>query len=71
MTSIQDLIDFGIPRGAFWSVDTKATASDEILIYQGLTTGFNERILKLFIGYFGKEKVKHTVIVYKKHVSKI
>jgi len=69
MTSIQDLIDFGIPRGAYWSVDPKATASDDVLIYQGLTAGYNKRILKLFVDYFGKEKVESTILLYKKNMS--
>jgi hypothetical protein len=69
MTSVQDLINFGIPRGAFWSVDPKATASDQVLIYQGLTTGYNKRILKLFVDYFGKEKVENSIILYEKNMS--
>ena len=57
MTKIQDLIDFGIPRASFCRSDTNLLASDEALIYTGLSNGYNKRIIQLFVAYFGATKV--------------
>ena len=57
MTKIQDLIDFGIPRACFCRSDVNLIAPDDGLIYTGLTNGYNKRIIKLFVAYFGAIKV--------------
>ena len=57
MTKIQDLIDFGIPRASFCRSDANLIVPDDGLIYTGLVNGYNKRIIKLFIAYFGATKV--------------
>lgn len=58
MAKVADLLDFGIPRVCYCRTDPSLIIEDDILIFVGITNGYNSEILKLFVRYFGIDKIK-------------
>ncbi|HHD80087.1 MAG TPA: hypothetical protein ENK99_00530 [Campylobacterales bacterium] len=69
MTKVQDLIDFGIPRACYCRTPLDHVAEDERLIVTGLMNGYNERIVRKYIDYFGKDKMIVALDKYKDHFT--
>lgn len=68
--TVNQLLDFGIPRGLFWNNGNRdlPIEKDEMIIY-GLKRGYSEKMIKLFIDYFGSEDVNKAFETHKKEIS--
>ena len=56
--TVNQLLDFGIPRGQFWNTGNRDLPIErDDMIVNGLSRGYNERIINLFIDFFGADEV--------------